>query len=77
MTRIVSRTEEARGSNPLTSTPQQPWSPAWRRPCARPAPSQITLSGSKRAATANQPAPPLDRGDDDAVKQTGLPEFPV
>ena len=27
-TPMLSRTEEARGSNPLTSSPQQPWSPA-------------------------------------------------
>jgi hypothetical protein len=28
--RYRSRTEEAKGSNPLTSTPPQPWSPAGR-----------------------------------------------
>ena len=26
----LARTEEVRGSNPLTSTPTKPWSPAWR-----------------------------------------------
>jgi hypothetical protein len=47
-----SRTEEARGSNPLTSTAQRPWSPAWRIASAGPAPPQGPWPGSKRAATA-------------------------
>jgi hypothetical protein len=46
-----SRTEEARGSNPLTSTPQQPWSPAWRVTSTGPASFQLIPAGSKRAAT--------------------------
>jgi hypothetical protein len=56
MTRIVSRTEEVRGSNPLTSTPTKPWSPAWRVASTGPAPFQVPLPGSKRAATANETA---------------------
>jgi hypothetical protein len=47
------RTEEARGSNPLTSTPQQPWSPAWRATSAGPVPYQSRCRGSRWAATAN------------------------
>ena len=66
---VLSRTEEARGSNPLTSTPQQPWSPAWRVVSAGPTPSQIPLPGSKRAATPTETAPLLDRGHDDVVKR--------
>jgi hypothetical protein len=48
--RIRSRTEEARGSNPLTSTPQQPWSPAWRVTSAGPLPFQgrLPATGSNR-----------------------------
>jgi hypothetical protein len=54
----LARTKEARGSNPLTSTPHNsPCSPAWRRPSAKPAPFQSPLPGSKRAATANATAP--------------------
>ena len=37
--------------------PQKSWSPAWRVPSVRPAPSQIPLPGSKRAATATETAP--------------------
>jgi hypothetical protein len=36
--------------------PTQPWSPAWRVASVRPAPVQIPLPGSKRAATANETA---------------------
>jgi hypothetical protein len=57
ITRIVSRTEEVRGSNPLTSTPQQRWSPAWREQPAGPVPSQIPLPGSKRAANGHETSP--------------------
>ena len=48
--------EEVRGSNPLTSTPTTPWSPAWRIHSVGPAPFQVSLLGSKRAATANETA---------------------
>jgi hypothetical protein len=46
----------SQGSNPLTSTPQQPWSAAWRIHSAGPSPFQVPLPGSKRAATANETA---------------------
>jgi hypothetical protein len=43
---------ESQGSNPLTSTPQQPWSPAWRVAPTGPASLEV-LAGQERAATAN------------------------
>jgi hypothetical protein len=43
---VLSRTEEARGSNPLTSTPQQPWSPAWRTVAPGRSPSRAAPGAS-------------------------------
>src|SRR4029453_14978369 len=74
--RYRSRTEEARGSNPLTSTPQQPWSPAWRIALAGPLPFQGRWPGSKRAATTNETASVLDRGPRRRSEAgTGFPTF--
>jgi hypothetical protein len=61
--RSIPRTEEARGSNPLTSTPQTPWSPAWWVAPAGSASLQSRCPGSKRAAaTPNDTANRLPDG---------------
>jgi hypothetical protein len=57
-------------SSRLKTTPTKPWSPAWRVVLAGPAPFQLPLPGSKRAATANETANRYSIAAGDGAKRT-------
>jgi hypothetical protein len=63
-TPMLSRTEEARGSNPLTSAPHKPWSPAWRVTFARrrqpTSPAGEQMGQQLRRKTGGRPSPPAE-----------------